>query len=147
MTDDAKTSDRQKAARRRCISSSSRKLIKGVLALALAFGILKLADKDLPDLFNQLVRWVHLDPENRFFSEISDRLDANHAGQRALGRARHVSLQPVFAGRRHRADVPRAVGRLAGDRRIGLFHSRLKLRELVRHPHWYVSGRAGVSTC
>jgi uncharacterized membrane protein (DUF2068 family) len=51
------------------------KLFKGSLALALAFGILRLIGRDLSDLFNRLVTWVHLDPENRFFSEIGDRLD------------------------------------------------------------------------
>ena len=51
------------------------KLIKGLLALALAFGILRLIGQDLSDLFGRLVAWVHLDPENRFFSEIGDRLD------------------------------------------------------------------------
>lgn len=51
------------------------KLIKGALALALAFGVFKLVNKDLPDLFDKLVRWVHLDPENRFLSDLGDRID------------------------------------------------------------------------
>ncbi len=51
------------------------KLIKGALALALAFGVLKLAGQNLPDLFDKAVRWVHLDPENRFLSDIDDKLD------------------------------------------------------------------------
>lgn len=51
------------------------KLIKGGLALTLAFGVFNLAGKDLPDLFDKALRWVHLDPENRFLSDIGDRID------------------------------------------------------------------------
>lgn len=51
------------------------KLIKGTLALLLAFGVYKLAGKDLQDVFDHLLRFIHLDPENRFLSEIGDRLD------------------------------------------------------------------------
>jgi len=51
------------------------KLVKGVLALTLAFGVFKLAGQDLPDSFDKALRWVHLDPENRFLSEIADKLD------------------------------------------------------------------------
>jgi uncharacterized membrane protein (DUF2068 family) len=51
------------------------KLIKGVALLLLALGVFTLANKDLPDLFDQFLRWVHLDPENRFFSSIGDWLD------------------------------------------------------------------------
>lgn len=51
------------------------KLVKGMLALALAFGVFKLAGQNLPDLFDKALRWVHLDPENRFLSDIGDKLD------------------------------------------------------------------------
>jgi len=51
------------------------KLIKGVLALALAFGVLKLVKQDLSALFDRFLHWIHLDPENRFLSEIGDKLD------------------------------------------------------------------------
>jgi len=51
------------------------KLIKGVLALLLAFGVFKLAGKDLGDIFDRTLRTIHLDPENRFLSEIGDKLD------------------------------------------------------------------------
>ena len=51
------------------------KLVKGVALLLLALGVFTLANRDLPDLFNQFLRWVHLDPENRFFSGIGDWLD------------------------------------------------------------------------
>jgi len=51
------------------------KLIKGVLSLLLAFGVYKLAGADLTDYFDRLVHWVHLDPENRFLSDLGDRID------------------------------------------------------------------------
>jgi uncharacterized membrane protein (DUF2068 family) len=51
------------------------KLAKGVALLLLALGVFTLANKDLPDLFDQFLRWVHLDPENRFFSRIGEWLD------------------------------------------------------------------------
>jgi uncharacterized membrane protein (DUF2068 family) len=51
------------------------KLAKGVLALLLAFGVYKLAGRDLQDLFDRLLRFIHLDPENRFLSDIGDHLD------------------------------------------------------------------------
>jgi len=52
------------------------KLIKGSLALLLAFGVYKLAGRDLQDLFDRFLRFIHLDPENRFLSDIGDKLDA-----------------------------------------------------------------------
>ena len=51
------------------------KLLKGTLALLLAFGVYKLAGKDLSGLFDHLLRFIHLDPENRFLSDIGDKLD------------------------------------------------------------------------
>src|SRR5208283_3225530 len=51
------------------------KLIKGVALLLLALGVFSLAHKDLSDVFDQFLRWVHLDPERRFFQDIGDWLD------------------------------------------------------------------------
>ena len=50
------------------------KLFKGGLLLVAAFFIFAMAKSDLPGLFDSFLRWVHLDPENKFFSAISDRL-------------------------------------------------------------------------
>ena len=50
-------------------------MIKGVALLLLALGVLSLANKDLSDVFDQFLRWVHLDPEQRFFQGIGDWLD------------------------------------------------------------------------
>ncbi|MGA3162745.1 MAG: DUF2127 domain-containing protein [Verrucomicrobiota bacterium] len=51
------------------------KIFKGLVLLFTALGIFALAGKDLEELFNQSMRWIHLDPENRFFSSIGDWLD------------------------------------------------------------------------
>jgi uncharacterized membrane protein (DUF2068 family) len=51
------------------------KIIKGAALLLAAAGIFSLAGKDLQEEFEQFIRWVHLDPENRFFSNIGDWLD------------------------------------------------------------------------
>ena len=54
---------------------SAIKIFKGLVLLFAALGIFALAGKDLEELFNQFLRWMHLDPENRFFSNIGDWLD------------------------------------------------------------------------
>jgi uncharacterized membrane protein (DUF2068 family) len=51
------------------------KLIKGVALILLALGVLSVANKDLPDMFNQFLQWVHLDPERSFFTAIADWLN------------------------------------------------------------------------
>lgn len=51
------------------------KLLKGTLALVVAFGVYKLAGKDLGGLFENMVRFIHLDPESRFLVDIGDKLD------------------------------------------------------------------------
>lgn len=51
------------------------KLIKGSALVLVALGIFAMANKDLPELFNNFLQWVHLDPERSFFQGISDRLE------------------------------------------------------------------------
>ena len=51
------------------------KLVKGAVLLLLALGVFTLANKDLSDVFDQFLRWVHLDPERSFFQGIGDWLD------------------------------------------------------------------------
>jgi uncharacterized membrane protein (DUF2068 family) len=51
------------------------KVIKGIALLLLALGVFSLANKDLSDVFDQFLRWVHLDPERSFFQGIGDWLD------------------------------------------------------------------------
>ncbi len=51
------------------------KIGKGLLLLLAALGIFALAGKDLSNVFDSFLRWVHLDPEKRFFTNIGDWLD------------------------------------------------------------------------
>jgi uncharacterized membrane protein (DUF2068 family) len=51
------------------------KLVKGALALLLAFGLYKIRDQAPGDVFDHALRMIHLDPENRFLSDIGDKLD------------------------------------------------------------------------
>ena len=51
------------------------KLVKGVLALLLAFGVYRLRNQDIGDVFDHAVKFIHLDPENKFLSDIGDQLD------------------------------------------------------------------------
>ena len=115
------------------------KLIKGALALALAFGVLKLAGQDLPDLFARLVTWVHLDPENRFLSDISDRLD-----QITVANVRIVALGTFIYSLFSLVEGIGLIYRVpwAGWLAIGesAFFIPIEVRELVRHPHWFALG-------
>jgi uncharacterized membrane protein (DUF2068 family) len=51
------------------------KLVEGLLLLLGAVSVYLLAKKDLPGMFDQFIRWMHLDPEGRFFADIGDRLE------------------------------------------------------------------------
>jgi len=115
------------------------KLFKGSLALALAFEILRLIGRDLSDLFNRLVTWVHLDPENRFFSEIGDRLDQiTPANVRWVAVVTFVySLISFVEGIGLMFRVSWAGWLAIGE---SAFFIPIEVRELVRHPHWYVLG-------
>jgi uncharacterized membrane protein (DUF2068 family) len=50
------------------------KALKGVAALLLALGAYSLTDNNLPDEFRKLLEFLHLDPEKRFFLDLSDRI-------------------------------------------------------------------------
>lgn len=51
------------------------KLGKGLLLVLAAMGIFALAGKDLSAAFDSLLRWIHLDPERKFFVSIGEWLD------------------------------------------------------------------------
>ena len=44
------------------------KLVKGVLLLLLAMGVYSLSDNDLPQEFRELLQFLHIDPEKKFFA-------------------------------------------------------------------------------
>jgi hypothetical protein len=47
------------------------KIFKGVLLLIFAVTLFAMAKQDLPEIFDKIVSWFHLDPENKFFSSVS----------------------------------------------------------------------------
>ncbi|MFZ0828573.1 MAG: DUF2127 domain-containing protein [Verrucomicrobiia bacterium] len=109
------------------------KLIKGVLSLLLAFGVYKLAGADLSDYFDRFVHWVHLDPENRFLTDIGDRIDQITPANVRLW-ATGTFLYSLFA-------LVEGVGLIfrmpwAGWLAIGesAFFIPIEIYELVRHP-------------
>jgi len=51
------------------------KIGKGFLLLLAALGIFALAGRDLSDAFDNFLRWLHLDPERRFFMNVGEWLD------------------------------------------------------------------------
>jgi len=51
------------------------KLGKGVLLIFLAAGLYKLVGKDVGDAFDELLRWVRLDPGRQFFVRLGEQLD------------------------------------------------------------------------
>jgi uncharacterized membrane protein (DUF2068 family) len=50
------------------------KLVKGLLLLAIGLGLLSLIGQDLDARFDQFLRWIHFDPEKKFFAELGDKL-------------------------------------------------------------------------
>lgn len=51
------------------------KLVKGTLALLLAFSVYHVRNQDPGDVFDHVLRTIHLDPENRFLSDLGDKVD------------------------------------------------------------------------
>jgi len=47
------------------------KLGKGLLLLLIAMGVYSLADNDLIHDYRQLLHWIHIDPERKFFAELA----------------------------------------------------------------------------
>lgn len=50
------------------------KLLKGIAALLLAFGVYHIRDNNLPEDFRNMLIFLHIDPEKRFFQELADRI-------------------------------------------------------------------------
>ena len=51
------------------------KIGKGLLLILLAAGLYKLVGRDVGDAFDQLLRWVKIDPGQQFFAKLGDQLD------------------------------------------------------------------------
>src|ERR1700753_3004538 len=69
------------------------KLLKGVGLLLIAFGVYALAGRDLQDLFDRFLRFVHLDPEGRFFNDLGDQLATLTAAN-----VKHAAILPFIYG-------------------------------------------------
>jgi uncharacterized membrane protein (DUF2068 family) len=50
------------------------KLLKGSLLLAIGFGLLSLIGQDLDARLDQFLRWIHLDPEKKFFADLGTKV-------------------------------------------------------------------------
>ena len=115
------------------------KLIKGVLSLLLALGVYKMTGAGLSDLFDRFVHWVHLDPENRFLSEIGDKLDTvTPANVRWVATGTLLySLFSLVEGFGLIFRVPWAGWLAIGE---SAFFIPIEVRELVVRPHGFVFG-------
>ena len=115
------------------------KLIKGTLALVLALGVYKMTGAGLSDLFDRVVHWMHLDPENRFLSEVGDKLDAvTPANVRWVVTGTFLySFFSLVEGFGLIFRVPWAGWLAIGQ---SAFFIPIEVRELVIRPHWFVFG-------
>src|ERR1039457_3091285 len=140
MTNDAKI-PKQRAPTLYLIIAG--KLIKGVLSLLLAFGVYKMTGAGLSDLFDRLVHWVHLDPENRFLSEIGDKLDTvTPANVRWVVVCTFIySLFSLVEGFGLIFRAPWAGWLAIGE---SAFFIPIEVRELVMRRHWFGLGVVGV---
>jgi uncharacterized membrane protein (DUF2068 family) len=57
------------------------KLLKGTLLLLLALGIFKISDTNLPELFREVLQFMHLDPEKKFFADLEAKIAAISAAR------------------------------------------------------------------
>jgi uncharacterized membrane protein (DUF2068 family) len=51
------------------------KLAKGILFLLLALGVYHISDDNLPELFRQVLTFLHIDPEKKFFADLADKIE------------------------------------------------------------------------
>ena len=52
------------------------KLLKGLLLLLLAFGVYRMSDENLPEMFRQVLLFFHLDPEKKFFTDLAGMVES-----------------------------------------------------------------------
>jgi uncharacterized membrane protein (DUF2068 family) len=115
------------------------KLIKCALALILALIIFKLAGQDLSDVFASIVKWFHLDPESRFFSEIGDKLD-----KITPANVRWVGIVTVLYSLISLVEGVGLIFRAPWAGWLAIFESAffipIEVRELILRPSWFVAG-------
>jgi len=113
------------------------KLIKGTLLLLLAFGVYSLSDNNLPAELRQLLQFLHIDPEKRFFSMLADKLSTITPAN-VVWLAGGTLLYSLFS-------LVEGVGLIfraswAGWLAIGesAFFIPIEVLDLVYHPRWVV---------
>ena len=50
------------------------KLLKGLVLLLVGLGVMALVGQNLDQRFDDLLRWIHFDPEKKFFAELGNKL-------------------------------------------------------------------------
>ncbi len=50
------------------------KMLKGLMLLLIGLGVMVLVGQNLDQRFDDVLRWVHFDPEKKFFAELGDKL-------------------------------------------------------------------------
>ncbi len=73
MTENAKTPEVKKRAPTLYFIIGF-KLLKGMVALLLALKVRTLNEENLPEQFQKLLLFLHLDPEKKFFTDLADRV-------------------------------------------------------------------------
>ena len=128
------------------------KLLKGLVALLLAFSAFSLTDNNLPDEFRKLLEFFHLDPEKKFFLDLADRIgeitskNLEWVGTGAVVYGLFMLLQAVGLAFRVSWIVWLVIAESA-------FFIPIELFELVRrrvpnpenHPHFFTHPRIGVA--
>ncbi len=72
------------------------KLLKGTLLLLLALGVYSLSDNNLPQEFRELLDYLHLDPEKKFFSDLAVKI-AGVSESRMIWLARGTFVYSLFS--------------------------------------------------
>ncbi|HEY0551311.1 MAG TPA: DUF2127 domain-containing protein [Verrucomicrobiae bacterium] len=50
------------------------KLLKGLVLLLVGLGVMVLVGQNLDQRFDDVLRWIHFDPEKKFFAELGEKL-------------------------------------------------------------------------
>lgn len=128
------------------------KFLKGIAALLLAIGVYSIRDNNLPEDFRNMLIFLHIDPEKRFFQELADRIseistaNLNWVTVLSIAYGLFMLLQAVGLAFR----VSWAVWLVIGE---SAFFIPIEVFELVRrhvpnadnHPHLFAHPQIGVA--
>jgi len=120
------------------------KLVKGALFVALAFAAYALSDNDLPAEYRQLLHFLRLNPEKRFWTQL-----AVQVGQLTEARVVWVAVGTLIYSLFSLVEGIGLIFRVswAGWMAIGesSFFIPIEVFELVQHPSWTVAGILGLN--